>query len=116
MTRNTLPRLSPQRRLAWLLWLALLLPLAHTAAACHAVSHAAGDRQRDGDHAPASVAAPCDLCLMATGLADGAPPCAATAALWLSSSGAPERWAPLRQPSVPLALAYRSQAPPRSLR
>lgn len=112
MTRSTLPRLSPQRRLAWLLWLALLLPLAHTAAACHAATHAMGDAQRDSQHAPASLAAPCDLCLMAAGLADGAAPSSASEVAAQPAASAPQWTAPLRQPSLPLALAYRSQAPP----
>jgi len=33
--------MRPQRRRVWLIWLALLLPLAQTAAACPGYSHVA---------------------------------------------------------------------------
>lgn len=53
----------------WLLWLALLLPIAQAMADVHALSHA-GDRQNDGlVHLDT-----CDLCLTAANLAGGAPP------------------------------------------
>ena len=53
----------------WLLWLALLLPVAQAMAGVHAVSHAAGDRPGD------SIAhlVHCDLCLTAADLGSGAP-------------------------------------------
>lgn len=52
----------------WLLWLALLLPVAQAMADVHALSHA-GDRQNDGlVHLD-----DCDLCLTAANLAGGAP-------------------------------------------
>ncbi|MFG6459931.1 DUF2946 family protein [Roseateles sp. DXS20W] len=52
----------------WLLWLALILPIAQAMADVHALSHA-GDRQNDGlVHLD-----DCDLCLTAAHLAGGAP-------------------------------------------
>lgn len=53
----------------WLLWLALLLPVAQAMAGVHAVSHATGDRPSD------SIAhlVHCDLCLTAADLGSGAP-------------------------------------------
>jgi hypothetical protein len=52
----------------WLLWLALLLPIAQAMAGVHALSHV-GDRQDD------SIVhlVDCDLCLTAAHLAGGAP-------------------------------------------
>jgi hypothetical protein len=65
------PTLSPRRRLVWLLWLLLLLPLAQTAANLHVLSHAASDLtggNASGDRKPAIDHAHCDLCLMAAAL------------------------------------------------
>ncbi|HEY9106704.1 MAG TPA: hypothetical protein VIN58_08480 [Roseateles sp.] len=58
------------RRLArgWLLWLALLLPIAQAMAGVHALSHVS-DRQDDG----IAHLVDCDLCLTAANLAGGAP-------------------------------------------
>ena len=52
----------------WLLWLALLLPVAQAMAGVHALSHV-GDRQDDG----VAHLVHCDLCLTAADLASGAP-------------------------------------------
>lgn len=59
----------------WLLWLALLLPIAQAMAGVHALSHV-GDRPDDG----LVHLVDCDLCLTAAHLAGGAP-VAAPAAL-----------------------------------
>jgi hypothetical protein len=53
---------------SWLLWLALLLPIAQAMAGVHALSHM-GDRQDDG----LAHLVHCDLCLTAAHLAGGAP-------------------------------------------
>ena len=52
----------------WLLWLALLLPIAQALAGVHALSHA-GERQGDG----VAHLAHCDLCLTAANLGSNAP-------------------------------------------
>lgn len=52
----------------WLLWLALLLPLAQAMAGAHALSHAGGDRADGLVHLTH-----CDLCLTAANLGSGAP-------------------------------------------
>ncbi|CAM4010020.1 hypothetical protein ROSA5918_18795 [Roseateles saccharophilus] len=59
------------RRVAhrWLLWLALLLPIAQAMAGVHALSHVSGERQDDG----IAHLVHCDLCLTAADLASGAP-------------------------------------------
>ena len=58
------------RRVArsWLLWLALLLPIAQAMAGVHALSHV-GDNRDDG----IAHLVHCDLCLTAADLAGGAP-------------------------------------------
>lgn len=53
----------------WLLWLALLLPVAQALAASHALSHATGERQSEG----LAHLVHCDLCLTAADLGTGAP-------------------------------------------
>lgn len=53
----------------WLLWLALLLPLAQAMAGVHALSHAGSERQHDG----IAHLVHCDLCLIAANLGAGAP-------------------------------------------
>ena len=53
----------------WLLWLALLLPLAQAFAATHALSHATGERPGEG----IAHLVHCDLCLTAADLGSGAP-------------------------------------------
>ena len=58
------------RRIArgWLLWLALILPIAQAMAGAHALSHI-GDRADDG----LAQWVHCDLCLAAADLGAGAP-------------------------------------------
>lgn len=53
----------------WLLWLALLLPIAQAMAGVHALSHVTGERQDDG----LAHLVHCDLCLTAADLGAGAP-------------------------------------------
>lgn len=96
------------RRLLWSLLLALILPLAHVAAAAHEVSHvasAAGDKQ-------VMPTPHCDLCAAAAAVTGGA--AAATAAVVLH---APQRpLMPGWQPSIAItaeAVAFfLSRAPP----
>src|SRR6185436_19344484 len=62
---HCLPRLS-----AWVLWLALLLPLAQLAAAMHAYLHVPDPARVSSEkHLPA----PCDLCVVAAALGSTAP-------------------------------------------
>ena len=62
-----------QRHLAWLLWLALLLPLAQSAATWHLLSHVRADQADADGGKPAIHLSQCDLCLSAAALAGGAP-------------------------------------------
>jgi hypothetical protein len=52
----------------WLLWLALLLPVAQAMASSHALSHVGADRDDGITHL-----VHCDLCLTAADLGSGAP-------------------------------------------
>ncbi len=112
------PAFSSSRRLAWLLWLVLLLPLAQTAATLHVLSHAISDVAGDGGQIDGKQAignAHCELCLTGAALLGAAPPAALP---YLPQSTA------LHEP--PLAVfagvwfattvpAYESRAPPFSL-
>jgi hypothetical protein len=104
--------------LSWLLWLALLLPLAQAAAAWHAVSHAVPHTAVGSSERPASDTKPalhpvhCDLCLTAAALGGGALP---TAPLGLVHPAARHQ-APRATPDSPwlppVTRAYHSRAPP----
>ncbi len=113
-------RRSPSSlRAVWLLWLALLLPLAQSVASAHAHAHAhaherAGTSAR-GDADPADLAehaAPCDLCLLAAALASG-PLLSAGAPAWLQPGfePAPQSAATGVWPGQAV-LGYQSRAPP----
>ena len=108
-------RSASDPRFAWVLWLALILPLAQFAANWHAQSH--WDVERTGQLEDKSLGVdPCDLCLTAAALAAGG---AATEAPLLALAphvqAAPQTnaggiWV------APAALAYESRAPPSTLR
>ena len=110
-------RTALPRHPAWLLWLALLLPLAQSAAAWHALSHPVLEASADADGKRALHSAHCDLCLSAATLGGGALP------------GDPPCFAPLslarHEPPQPalsgvrlafVAPAYLSRAPPHAPR
>ena len=101
-----------QRHMAWLLWLALLLPLAQTAANWHILSHANSEPANALDDQQAVHQAHCELCLSAAALIGGAPlaplpnlfhPRAMAAVLAADVRGVA---------SMPAARAYESRAPP----
>ncbi len=114
--RAATPRQRPQRHLAWLLWLALLLPLAQTAAAWHAVQHQASDATRPVDGKSALHLTYCDLCLAGAAINAGAPP---SVPLGVPVVAAPQ---PLPAPlgvalrAAALPAAYLSRAPPSASR
>jgi len=111
----TFPRLRriAAPRLAWVLWLALLLPLAQAAANWHAQSH--WDTERSGSTKDLLASAHCGVCLSAAAVTGGGaastPPAIAHAPERQISapSAAVPRW------SAPLLRAYESRAPPFSL-
>jgi hypothetical protein len=105
-------RLVMPRRFAWLLWLALLLPVAQAAAACHALSHVGGSTQGESGGKQAPHGGHCDLCLAAAAIAGGAAVTAPPAFVLPSLEHAlpQERFAGvLRALPTP---AYLSRAPP----
>lgn len=101
----------PPRRLAWLLWLVLLLPLAQSAAAWHAVSHSAtGAPAQDGKRALHPVH--CDLCLAAAALGGGALPTAPQGLVHPAACHQAPRASPGSPWLPPFTRAYHSRAPP----
>jgi hypothetical protein len=105
------------RRFAWLLALALWLPVAQWSAATHALLHlhaatgtqgAADDERRQ----PAQLPGPCDLCVVAAAIGGAAPLPDAASVPVTQVAGDP----PVHRPASALfpapALAYRSRAPP----
>ncbi len=96
--------------LSWVLWLALLLPLAQSAATWHAYSHdlkasvqRSDSQQPQADH--------CELCLAAAALSAGALPSVHSLPVSETRHEQPVLRA-LGVWSSRTALAYRSRAPP----
>jgi len=102
-------RIPGRRHLAWLLWLALLLPLAQGVAAAHALSHADFRGEQDGKVLHVSH---CDLCVVAAAVTGGALP-SQPPAVFAEPAG---HAAPPAPPAGVLCCAplraYRSRAPP----
>ncbi|MBN9462372.1 MAG: hypothetical protein J0H00_14265 [Burkholderiales bacterium] len=109
-------RTLARRHLPWLLWLALLMPVAQVAAAWHVLSHERIDEGVDagGETGGSKALHPshCDLCLTAATVAGGALPG--------RSPSLPLAAAPYAAPPAdtrggwlaPAAQAYESRAPP----
>jgi hypothetical protein len=94
----------------WLLWLALLLPVAQAMAGAHALSHV-GERQDDG----VAHLVHCDLCLTAAHLGAGAP-AAQAAALPASPAGRAAAGAAVKvSPGAPRLGLPPARAPPASV-
>lgn len=105
-------RAAIAHRIGWLLCLVLLLPGAQTAAAWHALSHAAAAADTDLPGKGAPHLAHCDQCLCATPLGGGALPATAGAAPLAEARHAlPQPGARACPHPVPAA-AYLSRAPP----
>jgi hypothetical protein len=102
--RRHLPGLS-----AWVLWLALLLPLAQLAGAMHAYVHVSDPvRVANDKHLPA----PCDLCVLAAALGSAAPGGTPPAPVQLALEQAAPRQDPAPSPDLAALSPYRSRAPP----
>lgn len=104
------------RRFAWLLWLALLLPIAQATAAGHAFSHLgtpAESSELDGKKALAQHA-DCALCVVAAAMGAGALP--STPPTWPHLAAGHEEAQVLFISFAPgpLVRAYHSRAPPSS--
>ena len=105
---------ASRRHLAWLLWLAMLLPLAQAAANWHALSHAAASAtggETDSD-SKALHASSCALCLSAAVVSSGALPSKPPGLLLLASSHAAPQAAVQGVHHATDWPAYQSRAPP----
>jgi hypothetical protein len=106
------PGTVPQRRFVWLLWLALLLPMAQASAAWHALSHTRPDASGAADGKQALHQNHCDLCLIAATVSGGAlagepvSPPHSTARHELPRTASSSVWQPAP------TRAYDSRAPP----
>jgi hypothetical protein len=122
--RNIAPFTMPFRRhhhplhrqgLAWLLWLALLLPMAQTAALWHGVSHvASATASSPPANDPAAHTTHCDLCLNAAALGGGALPGAPLVLHLVALRHTPPLMAATELWLAPASPAYQSRAPPHS--
>jgi hypothetical protein len=102
----------PGRRFAWVLALALLLPLAQALAWVHTLSHHA--TQRD-DTTASQFDTPCAICLSAAPLHCGALPSTQPATLEPPSAQAAPQSVGHTAHRHAATLAYRSRAPPLAL-
>lgn len=101
-----------RRRLWWLLWLALLLPVAQSAAAWHAVSHAGKESSGETGGKHALHLNDCALCLTAAAMSGGAPTGQhQSAPISLARYAVPNFSVDGVLPASPLR-AYLSRAPP----
>src|SRR5262245_39195506 len=112
--RPTPQRTVTRRRFAWLLWLALLLPIAQATAAGHALSHLgtpAGSSELDGKKA-LTQHADCALCAIAAAMGASAPP--STPPTWPQLAARHENAQGLLVSFAPgpSVRAYHSRAPP----
>lgn len=103
------------RKLSWLLWLALLLPMAQAAAKWHGYSHVSNWASQ-GDESQVPQLDHCELCLAAASVSAGAlPSVARTLPDSIRRHEKPHLLAIGVWPAHS-ALGYRSRAPPATLR
>lgn len=103
------------RRLAWLLVLVLLLPLAHTVASWHLLSHINAEQVSPSDGNHAIYTDHCDLCLTASTLTVGAPAVDSSAFAPVIEPAQAPRSRPSQVGFVRLQRLYESRAPPFAL-
>lgn len=111
MTSRSL-RAYARRHLPWLLWLALLMPVAQVAAAWHVLSHERVDGGDDADGPKALHVSHCDLCVVAAAVTGGALPGRAPS---LPPAATPQAAPPAEVRGgwlAPPTQAYESRAPP----
>jgi hypothetical protein len=104
------PRLLPARAFAWVLWLALSLPLAQLAVGGHALAHAAAD----GSDAAKQAAhlTHCSLCVAGAAVSGGAAVAASATPLLSALRHAAPRPLGASAWTAPAPHAYSSRAPP----
>jgi hypothetical protein len=110
---RTLPLPSLRRSsLSWLVWLALLLPLAQCASAVHGYRHIAQQTKPDQGGQQPSHSLHCDLCLAAADLTAGGVPTVLPGSLFSALRHVLPRPRGVSTRRAPTTLAYRSRAPP----
>jgi len=101
-----------QRRLAWLLWLALLLPMAQAVALKHGLSHLTQQTSTSSKADATLHEAQCELCLSIAAIGAGALPVSGpTLPALLATSQVPDSVVASVWIAVPTQ-PYRSRAPP----
>lgn len=105
-------RPSSRPRFAWLLWLALLLPLAQAAAGWHAHTHDRADIEAGRDDARLAHLQACEQCLTLAALGGAAPAPAAPGFLALRVPAVPAVTLSLGVAAAAPLLAYQGRAPP----
>ncbi|MEJ6001428.1 hypothetical protein [Paucibacter soli] len=112
MRRISLRPHSLHASLAWLLWLAMLLPLAQSTASWHRYSHGVQTGLAQDEGKQAGHAAGCELCLSAAALSGASLPTSKSPLALLALAHALPL--PLRAGfgCARPTLAYRSRAPP----
>ncbi|MBG9389220.1 hypothetical protein [Caenimonas aquaedulcis] len=99
------------RRYAWVLWLALLVPMAQLAAAVHVQSHWSKDAASSLEH-KATPADACGQCVAVASIAAGGVVTAAAIATLAPAHFALLSWAVAPVLSADPFAGYRSRAPP----
>ena len=107
-----LPLLPPRATFAWLLWLAVLLPVAQFTAVWHGYSHSAALEAPPGEERQAPHVVHCDLCLTAAGLGGNVPHSGGPGVQGAMTSVAPAAVHVASVWAAPTRLAYLSRAPP----
>jgi hypothetical protein len=103
------------RRFAWLLALALWLPVAQWAAATHALLHLHDSVTANAADDPAvDLPGACDLCVVAAALGSGAPAPQAAPAFGAAPPAVRPAWHVAALPELAPALPYLTRAPPLS--
>jgi hypothetical protein len=105
-------RPSPSRRFAWLLWLALLLPLAQAAAGWHAHTHDRADIEAGRDDPRLAHLQACEQCRTLAALGGAAPGPAVPGVLALRLPAVPAAALSLGVAAAAPVLAYQGRAPP----
>ena len=109
-------RPSTAPRIAWVLWLALLLPLAQAAANWHAQSHWDTERSSSSDGKNALAGAHCGVCLSAAAVTGGGAASTPLAIAHAAPRQPAARWYAAPVVAATISPAYQSRAPPFSLR
>ena len=106
------PRIEARRHVAWLMWLAFLLPMAQVAATWHSLSHDVSGTSESSSEKHAARSSHCDMCIAAAAIIGGglvtAHPSWATGA---SSDAAPDVVV-ITSRAASFVQVYLSRAPP----